>query len=315
MPAERLATARTIVRAFDLIVILLVILSVVLVALALWLAGNRRRMLIYLGIGVIVAFLLARLAMGAAENVIVGGIADEDVAGAARAIVDTTLQDLRSITVIILIATVVLVIAAYLWGRPKWVVATTSYVSDTAGRAGSAAGAAASGGAAGVAGTRAGSRHGRADGPREPFRASSDTASRSSCSSWSGSPSAWRSRCSARRWSSASSWSCAPSTADPTTTRWAMPSRSARRAPPLPPGRRRHRQRQWQRHPGRAPSPAPAPLGSDARPQPSRPAPAAPVSATPVDPAKKSRGATRQGRGQDARQVQLGRPKPKPPAG
>ena len=152
MPAERLATARTIVQAFDVIVILLVILSVILAGLALWLAGNRRRMLIYLGIGVIVAFLLARLAMGAAENVIVGGIADQDVAGAARAIVDMTLQDLRSITVLILIATVVLVIAAYLWGRPRWVVATTSYVTDTAGRAGSAAGAAASSGAAGVAG-------------------------------------------------------------------------------------------------------------------------------------------------------------------
>ena len=152
MPAERLTTARTIVQAFDVIVILLVILSVILAALALWLSGNRRRMVIYLGIGVIVAFLLARLAMGAAENVIVGGIADEGVAGAARAIVDTTLQDLRGITVLILIATVVLVIAAYLWGRPKWVVATTSYVSDTAGRAGSAASAAASSGAAGVAG-------------------------------------------------------------------------------------------------------------------------------------------------------------------
>ena len=152
MPAERLETARTIVRAFDLIVILLVILSVSLAGLALWLAGNRRRMLIYLGIGVIVSFLLARLAMGAVENAIVGGITDQGVAGAALAIVDLTLQDLRGITVIILIATVVLVIAAYLWGRPKWVVATTSYVTDTAGRAGSAAGAAASGGAAGVAG-------------------------------------------------------------------------------------------------------------------------------------------------------------------
>ena len=63
--------------------------------------------------------------------------------------VDATLQDLRGITVIILIATIVVVIAAYLWGRPRWVVATTSYVSDTAGHAGSAAGAT----AAGVAGS------------------------------------------------------------------------------------------------------------------------------------------------------------------
>jgi hypothetical protein len=152
MPAARLATAQTMVRAFDIIVILLIVVSAMLIALALWLAADRRRMLIYLGVGTIIAFLLARLAMQAAENVIVGGIADDDVAGAARAVVDATLQNLRSITAVILVATAILAIAAYLWGRPKWVVATTSYMSDTAGRAGSAASAATTGGAAGVAG-------------------------------------------------------------------------------------------------------------------------------------------------------------------
>jgi hypothetical protein len=151
MPAARLATAQTVVRVFDLVVILLIVLSVLLVALTLWLASNRRQMLIYLGIGVIVAFLLARLATNAATNAIIGGISDGDVAGASRTMVDATLQDLRGVTVLILIATVVVVIAAYLWGRPKWVVTTTSYVTDAAGRAGSAAGAAASGGAASVA--------------------------------------------------------------------------------------------------------------------------------------------------------------------
>jgi hypothetical protein len=152
MPAERLATARTVVRVFDLVVILLVILSAVLVALALWLARDRRRMLIYLGLGTLVAFLLARLAMNAVENAIVGGIADGDVAGAMRTVVDTTLQDLRGVTILIVIATIILIIAAYLWGRPKWAVATASYVGDTAGRAGSAAGTAATAGAASVSG-------------------------------------------------------------------------------------------------------------------------------------------------------------------
>ena len=152
MPAARLATAQNVVRIFDLVVIVLIVLSALLVALALWLAPNRRRMLIYLGLGVVIVFLLARLAMNAARNVIIGGIADGDVAGAARTLVDATLRDLRGVTVRIIIATAVVVIAAYLWGRPRWVMATTAYVSDTAGRAGSAAGAAASGGASGVVG-------------------------------------------------------------------------------------------------------------------------------------------------------------------
>ena len=152
MPVARLAAAQNVVRIFDLVVIVLIVLSALLVALALWLAPNRRRMLIYLGIGVVIVFLLARLAMNAARNVIIGGIADGDVRGAAQTIVDSTLRDLRGVTVLIIIATVIVVIAAYLWGRPRWVMATTAYVSDTAGRAGSAAGAAASGGASGVAG-------------------------------------------------------------------------------------------------------------------------------------------------------------------
>jgi hypothetical protein len=150
MPADRLVLAQTVVRAFDLIVILLVVLSLLLVALTLWLAQDRRRMLIYLGIGTIIAFLISRLLVRSAENVIVGGIADAGMAGATRAMLDATLDDLRGLTAIILILTAIVAIAAYLWGRPKWVVATTSYVGDAAGRAGSTAGAAATAGVAGA---------------------------------------------------------------------------------------------------------------------------------------------------------------------
>ncbi len=139
MPADRLEAASSVVRIFDLVVILLVILSIALVALTLWLARDRRRMLIYLGIGTIIAFLVARLAVRTAEDVIVAGVADADIASATRAMVDATLQDLRGLTLIIVVATAILAIAAYLWGRPRWVTATASYVGDAAGRAGSAA--------------------------------------------------------------------------------------------------------------------------------------------------------------------------------
>ena len=152
MPADRLVLAQTVVQAFDLVVILLVVLSLLLVALTLWLARDRRRMLIYLGIGTIIAFLISRLVVRSAENVIVGGIADAGLAGATRAMLDATLDDLRGLTTIILIVTAIVAIAAYLWGRPKWVVATTAYVGDAAGRAGSSAGAAASAGVAGASG-------------------------------------------------------------------------------------------------------------------------------------------------------------------
>ena len=139
MPADRLVAAQTVVRIFDLVVVLLVILSVILVTLTVWLARDRRQMLIYLGIGTIVAFLIARSAIRTAEDVIVSGIADGDIAGATRAMLGATLEDLRGWTLLIVIATAIVAIAAYLWGRPTWVVATTSYVGNAAGRAGTAA--------------------------------------------------------------------------------------------------------------------------------------------------------------------------------
>ncbi len=147
MPADRLVLAQTVVRAFDLVVILLVVLSLLLVAIALWLSRDRRRMLIYLGVGTITAFLISRLAIRSVENVIVGGIADGDVAAAVRALLDATLEDLRGLTLIILVATAIVAIGAYLWGRPTWVMKTASSVGGAAGRAGSAAGGAAAAGA------------------------------------------------------------------------------------------------------------------------------------------------------------------------
>ncbi|HEY6568926.1 MAG TPA: hypothetical protein VIZ22_01475 [Candidatus Limnocylindrales bacterium] len=133
MPADKVVAAQSAVRIFDLLVIFLIILSVVLVALTLWLAGKRRRMVIFLAIGTIIAFLIARLVIGSIEDAVVSGIADGDIAAAIRAMVDATLEDLRSLTIIIIIATAIVGVAAYLWGRPKWVTDLTS--GDTGGDA------------------------------------------------------------------------------------------------------------------------------------------------------------------------------------
>jgi hypothetical protein len=146
MPAERLLAARSIVRAFDLLVVGMIVLSAVLVALALWLSGRRRRMVIYLGIGTIAAFLLARVAIGAIKDALISGIADKGIAGAVGSVVDATLADLRSVTSIVLIATAIIAVVAYFWGRPRWAVAVASQVGDAAGRAGSSAAAAGSAG-------------------------------------------------------------------------------------------------------------------------------------------------------------------------
>jgi hypothetical protein len=114
-------------------------------------------MVIYLALGVIIAFLLARLTTNTITSSVVGGIADEGLAGAVRTVVDTTVANLRQITAIILVATGIVAVAAYLWGRPRWVTSVASSVGGAAGQAGTSVKAA---GAAGV-GAAAASRPSR----------------------------------------------------------------------------------------------------------------------------------------------------------
>jgi len=86
MPADRILAARSVVRIFDLLVIMLIVLSVILVALAIWLARDRRRMVLYLAIGTIIVFLLARLTTNAITSALVGGIANQGLSGAVRTV-------------------------------------------------------------------------------------------------------------------------------------------------------------------------------------------------------------------------------------
>jgi hypothetical protein len=72
--------------------------------------------------------------------VIVGGIADQDMAGAVRSSLDAVFDDLRSLTLVILIATAIVAVAAYLWGRPAWAVSVASSAGDAARQAGTTVG-------------------------------------------------------------------------------------------------------------------------------------------------------------------------------
>ena len=126
MPVERLETAQTAVRVFDLVVIVLIALAVALVALAIWLSGKRLRMVVFLAIGTIVAFVLARLFTNAASDALTAGIAAQGLRGAIESILDATLADFRSWALLILIGTGIIGILAYLYGRPNVSVASFS---------------------------------------------------------------------------------------------------------------------------------------------------------------------------------------------
>ena len=119
MPVERLETAQTAVRAFDLVVIVLIALAVALVAVAIWLSRKRLRMVVFLAIGTIVAFVLARLFTNAASDALTTGIASQGLRAAIESILNATLADFRSWALLILIGTGIIGILAYMYGRPN----------------------------------------------------------------------------------------------------------------------------------------------------------------------------------------------------
>jgi hypothetical protein len=141
--ADRLATAQTFVRVFDIVVAVLVVLSVLLAVLAVWLARDRRRMVVYLAIGTIVAFIVARFALRSVLSAVVDGIADQGLAAGIRSVLDATVGDLVAVTTVILVVTGAIAVVAYVAGRPAWLVRLASRssmaVSATASRTTAAA--------------------------------------------------------------------------------------------------------------------------------------------------------------------------------
>ena len=118
MSVEQLQTAQTVVKAFDVIVIVLIVLALALSVLAVWLAARRPRMVVFLAIGTVIAFLLARLLTNAATDALTTAIAAEGLRGAVRSILDATLADFRGWAFLILISLGLVAVAAWFWSRP-----------------------------------------------------------------------------------------------------------------------------------------------------------------------------------------------------
>jgi hypothetical protein len=146
--AARLETAQGLVQAFDVLVVVLIVLAIALVALALWLARDRRRMVVYLALAIIVAFILSRFAIRGIESFIVSQVANPDMATGLREILDAVVANLGGVTTIVIVVTAIVAVAAYLLGRPAWFVRLTSgrapviYAPATTGAAGATPGAA-----------------------------------------------------------------------------------------------------------------------------------------------------------------------------
>jgi hypothetical protein len=118
--SEQLAKAQQVLRLFDLLIVLLPIITVLLLAAAIWLSVDRRRTLIQLGIGIAITFLLARIVIGYLAGRALDSIASPTGRSIADEVIPAAVNGLLTLTVLLLVAGVVTTLIAYLVGKPEW---------------------------------------------------------------------------------------------------------------------------------------------------------------------------------------------------
>ena len=114
---SRLETLRQFVTIFDLIAVASVVIAAALVALTIWLARDRRRAIIFLGLGAAVAVLIAVVAIGAISGTIVSALAEDGARSTLAALLDAVLGNLTTALFVILIVGIVAAVAAVAAGR------------------------------------------------------------------------------------------------------------------------------------------------------------------------------------------------------
>jgi len=117
LQSDSLGPAQTAVRWFDRLVWMLLVVTIVLVALTIWLSRHRRRTLIELGIGVAIALILTHVIVKQGSDAIVSDITSGGGLGAVRDVVSASLEPLTNLTIWIVVIGIVVAVAAWLSGR------------------------------------------------------------------------------------------------------------------------------------------------------------------------------------------------------
>jgi ABC-type multidrug transport system fused ATPase/permease subunit len=133
--SDQLAAAQQAVKIFDKLVVVLCILSVALVAAAIALATRRRRMVIGLAVGVVLAMALANGVIQAFQNVVLDLITSQTTRAAAETTLVQLVSRLRAITNTLLWLGVIVMIVAFITGDTRLAVAIRDRFGRLVGRA------------------------------------------------------------------------------------------------------------------------------------------------------------------------------------
>jgi hypothetical protein len=126
--SAQLAKAQRLLSLWDFLVWALPVITVVLIIATLWLSHDRRRTLVQLGIGIAIAFILAKIAIGIFQQYVVNSVNNPTAKSVVEPALQTALSSLHTVTTWLLVGGLVLAVVAFLLGKPEWFKAAYAYV-------------------------------------------------------------------------------------------------------------------------------------------------------------------------------------------
>ena len=117
LTSSSLGPAKTAVRIFDALVIVLPIVTALLIAVTIWLSRRRRHTIIALGIGAAIALVITHVIVNRASAALVAHVKSGGTQGIVRGVVDASLRPLTTLTIWIVVIGVVVAVVAWIIGR------------------------------------------------------------------------------------------------------------------------------------------------------------------------------------------------------
>jgi len=133
---DQVTQAQQAVRIFKAAVIAIVVVTLLLIASALLFSRARLRTLIQLGLGTLVAVVIARVAVERLQAAVVAGISNRDGHRVAGALIQSATDNFLGMLIWLVVAGALVSVVAYLAGKRSWFVAARGYAATAAGTTG-----------------------------------------------------------------------------------------------------------------------------------------------------------------------------------
>jgi hypothetical protein len=129
---DQVTQAQQAVQIFKAAVIAIVIVTVLLIGAALLFSRARMRTLIQLGVGTLLAVVLARVAVQRLQDAVVESISGRDGVRVASALIESAVGSLADVMMWLIVAGAVVSVMAYLATKRSWFVAARGYAAAAA---------------------------------------------------------------------------------------------------------------------------------------------------------------------------------------